>query len=125
MGRPKGSLNIVRRPASIEAPAPVLCQWPPCPQGCRDEYGKPAIAIYRCRAGHPYCPKCLDTGEFLLTNSYCPACLHARYGRAAQRGQALVEYALIILLVALVVILAVAAFGGQIGTFFSGLTAGL
>lgn len=45
--------------------------------------------------------------------------------RRAQRGQALVEYALLMLLIVLVVIIAVAAFGSAIATFLSHLAAGL
>lgn len=42
-----------------------------------------------------------------------------------ERGQGLVEYALILLLVVIVVVLIVAVFGGQVGNLFSRVTSGL
>lgn len=52
--------------------------------------------------------------------------LHNRKGRySMQQGQGLVEYALILALVALVVVGALVIFGPQIGDIFSSITAGL
>lgn len=49
----------------------------------------------------------------------------ARDGRRAQRGQGMVEYALILVLVAVVVIVALTALGGQISSVFSHITSTL
>lgn len=45
--------------------------------------------------------------------------------RRAQRGQGMVEYALILVLVAVVVIVALTALGGQISSVFSHITSTL
>lgn len=45
--------------------------------------------------------------------------------RQRQAGQGLIEYTLIIMLVAMVVLVALMAFGPQLGNIFRGITAGL